>query len=95
MPEFTADSRHYPQGALCEGAAGNITEGRFVTTIHAMNSGVLKLSLLTPITKVYRGAAGMTMPKSLMEPDACGPGRSSDRAGHHSAWHDILKCASI
>ena len=70
MPEFNDDSRPYPQGALCEGAAANSTDGRFVTTIHAMNSGVLKLSVLTPITKVYRGAAGMKMPERLMKPDA-------------------------
>ena len=48
---------------------GCVTSGRFVTTIHAMNSGVLKLSVFTPITKVYRGAAGMKMPAFLVYPD--------------------------
>ena len=37
-----------------------------------INSGVLKLSVLTPITKVYRGAAGMKMPKNMLEPNSFG-----------------------
>jgi hypothetical protein len=51
---------------------GMHTAGRFVTTIHAINSGVLKLSVLTPMSKIYRGAAGMKMPESLLEPDSFG-----------------------
>ena len=39
-----------------------------------MSSGVLKLSVLTPMTKVYRGASGMKMPRQLREPAADGFG---------------------
>ena len=40
--------------------------------MRACAAGVLKLSALTPMTKVYRGAAGMKMPPQLLEPDDFG-----------------------
>ena len=40
--------------------------------VRACVVGVLKLSALTPMTKVYRGAAGMKMPPQLLEPDGFG-----------------------
>eukprot|EP01052_Picozoa_sp_SAG31_P010641 SAG31_NODE_588_length_13820_cov_47.352452_3_plen_732_part_00 len=46
--------------------------GKFVTTIHSIASGVLKLSHLQPAVTVYRGAGGFKMPAALRKPDAFG-----------------------
>ena len=46
--------------------------GRFVTTIHAVNSGILKLSTLTPVVTGFRGLASLNMPKQLLEADEMG-----------------------
>ena len=40
--------------------------GRFVTTIHATNSGVIKLSRLQPACEVYRGVRGMKLPRTFV-----------------------------
>ena len=48
--------------------AGEDTSGRFVTTIHAVNSGILKLSLMTPVMTVFRGASGLGLPEQLEAP---------------------------
>ena len=45
---------------------------RFVTTLHSINSGIQKLSQLTPSVVSYRGTSGMKMPKQLLEHDALG-----------------------
>ena len=37
-------------------------KGVFVTTLHAINSGIIKLSKQTPATTVYRGVAGGVLP---------------------------------
>ena len=47
------------------GLKGELTAGRFVTTIHAINSGIIKLSVLTPVITVYRGMSGLELPKEL------------------------------
>ena len=39
--------------------------GRFTTTLHVLNSGVLKLAKLQPAIPVYRGITGMKLPKSF------------------------------
>eukprot|EP01044_Picomonas_judraskeda_P000422 COSAG03_NODE_18_length_21685_cov_15.938988_28_plen_674_part_00 len=41
--------------------------GRFTTTLHVLNSGVLKLAKLQPAIQVYRGISGMRLPKSFTE----------------------------
>jgi hypothetical protein len=41
-----------------------------VTTLHSINSGIQKLSQLTPNVASYRGTSGMNMPKQLLEHDA-------------------------
>jgi WD40 repeat protein len=51
---------------------GVSVQGRFVTTLHAVNSGVIKLSRLQPKCKVYRGINGMKLPRSFVQPDAFG-----------------------
>ena len=40
---------------------------KYATTIHAINSCVIKLSKLTKATSVYRGVAGMRLPPSFFE----------------------------
>ena len=52
--------------------AGSRVDGRFVTTIHSIASGVLKLCQLQPAVTVYRGAGGFKMPQQLQTPDAFG-----------------------
>jgi hypothetical protein len=42
---------------------------RYVTTIHAISSAILKLGKLTVATPVYRGIKGATLPKQFFEPD--------------------------
>lgn len=46
---------------------GLSVEGRFVTTLHALNSAVLKISRLQPAMQVYRGISRMKLPKSFLE----------------------------
>ena len=48
---------------------GLSVEKKFTTTIHAINSGVVKLSRLQPATKICRGISGLKMPASFMEPN--------------------------
>jgi hypothetical protein len=40
--------------------------GRFTSTLHAVNSGVVKLSQLQPATVVYRGVSGMKLPEPFL-----------------------------
>jgi hypothetical protein len=42
----------------------------YTTTLHALNSAVLKLSVLTTSQKVYRGISGKRLPPQMLEPDA-------------------------
>eukprot|EP01050_Picozoa_sp_SAG11_P014373 SAG11_NODE_1764_length_4288_cov_3.044163_4_plen_74_part_00 len=44
--------------------------GRFTTTVHAINSGIIKLSRMQPTCKVYRGMSGMKLPKTFTEANA-------------------------
>ena len=48
---------------------GMDVRGCFTTTIHVINSGVLKLSRLQPAVPVYRGISGMKLPKRFIEAD--------------------------
>ncbi|EOD32716.1 hypothetical protein EMIHUDRAFT_230507 [Emiliania huxleyi CCMP1516] len=45
---------------------------QYSTTIHAINSIIVKLSPLTRITPLYRGWAGATLPEAFFKPDAFG-----------------------
>ena len=47
-------------------------KGRYVTTLHAINSGVVKLSRLQRTATVYRGVSGGVLPASFFEPDEHG-----------------------
>lgn len=46
------------------------THGRYTTTIHAINSGIIKLSRIQPTCTIYRGMSGMKLPSSFLEPNA-------------------------
>ena len=61
-----------PFGSRYPGLEGEVTTGRFVTTIHAINSGIIKLSVLTPVITVYRGMSGLTLPRELEIPTKFG-----------------------
>ena len=45
---------------------------QYTTTIHAINSIIVKLSPLTKITPLYRGWAGASLPEGFFTPDALG-----------------------
>ena len=49
---------------------GQSVHGKFTTTLHAINSGVIKLSRLQPACKIYRGMTGMKLPKVFHHSDA-------------------------
>jgi len=44
----------------------------YTTTLHAINSAVIKLGKLTKATKVYRGIAGMALPAEFWTPNEVG-----------------------
>ena len=46
---------------------GESVANRFVTTIHAINSGVLKLSKLQPACTIYRGVSRMKLPDGFLK----------------------------
>ena len=52
--------------ALAETCRGNL----YTTTLHAINSAVVKLSRLTPATRVYRGVRGGVLPPSFLSRNA-------------------------
>eukprot|EP01052_Picozoa_sp_SAG31_P036907 SAG31_NODE_4674_length_3042_cov_1.371390_2_plen_594_part_01 len=64
--------RAVPYGNSYPTIKGENTAGRFVTTLHAINSGILKLSYLTPVSTVFRGASGMLLPQQLEAPNEFG-----------------------
>lgn len=45
---------------------------RYVTTLHAINSALLKLSVLTQKTKLYRGLKNVTLPEEFYEQSELG-----------------------
>ena len=57
----------YNDGVLRKGV-----QGQYVTTLHAINSAVLKLSKLQTPSTVYRGVAGGVLPSTWFEPSASG-----------------------
>lgn len=68
--KYNAVLRQYPL-SICEGLKGN----QYRTTIHAIVSGVIKLSQVTvlpPSRNVYRGLGGMLLPDRFWQPDAFG-----------------------
>ena len=45
---------------------------RYETTIHAINSLIVKMARLTVIAPLFRGWTGATLPSSFFEPDEFG-----------------------
>eukprot|EP00966_Prymnesium_polylepis_P181174 4196501-Prymnesium_polylepis.1 len=45
---------------------------RYTTTLHGINSAIIKLGKLTKATKVYRGISGMALPDEFWEPNEYG-----------------------
>ena len=45
------------------------TKGAYVTTLHAINSGIIKLSKHTKACTVYRGVAGGVLPEQFWTPN--------------------------
>ena len=52
-----------------DGALAWVWENKYTTTLHAINSAVLKLSKLTKAAPVYRGFTGATLPASFFKPN--------------------------
>ena len=48
------------------------TLNRYTTTLHAINSAIIKLSKLTYADKVYRGISGMGLPREFWKPNSFG-----------------------
>ena len=44
----------------------------YTTTIHGLNSGIIKLSPLSAAVPVYRGISGASLPTAFFEPDSDG-----------------------
>ena len=58
------------QGIVARGPdKGRSVQGKFVSSIHAINSGLIKLSRLQPCCYIYRGVNGMKLPEQFLEPD--------------------------
>ena len=45
---------------------------KYTTTLHGINSAIIKLGKLTKATKVYRGLAGMSLPDQFWTPNDFG-----------------------
>ena len=45
---------------------------RYTTTLHVINSGIVKTSKLTFASKVYRGVSGMALPDAFWQPNDAG-----------------------
>ena len=83
-------------GKWTEEAHGTLVwvwENKYTTTLHAINSVVLKLSKLTKAASVYRGFTGATLPASFFKPNeenVCGGieyGFSSTTTAEEQAHH--------
>jgi hypothetical protein len=53
-------------------ASARSTCNPYTTTLHAINSGIIKLGKLTHATKVYRGVGGMTLPPAFWQKNEFG-----------------------
>ena len=79
--QYNAVLRHFPQWVL-ETTKGN----KYVTTIHCINSYLLKVSRVSPVfpSAVYRGSARMQLPHQFAAKD-CRGGRGDVEMGFISA----------
>ena len=68
-----------PHDALHQPAAGSIgleeaarSLNKYTTTLHGINSAIIKLGKLTKADKVHRGIAGMKLPDEFWTPNQFG-----------------------
>ena len=66
-----ADFEAYKSGGLPYAEARRRLN-TYTTTLHAINSCIVKLSKLTVATKVYRGVSGSALPREFWEPNRYG-----------------------
>jgi len=60
---------------------------KYTTTLHVINSAIVKLGKITAQSKVYRGISGRTLPKDFMDPARTEP-RGGIELGFMSTTHD-------
>ena len=65
-----AAGRAHPRRVFLHG--DSVTMNAYTTTLHAINSAIIKLSKLTVAKPVYRGVSGGRLPKSCLEPNQFG-----------------------
>ena len=53
-------------------AEARVACNKYTTTLHAINSGIVKCSKLTRATKVFRGVGGMTLPRAFWQKNEFG-----------------------
>ena len=59
----------YTSGTVTFETARDKHLNRYTTTIHGINSAVIKIGKLTKATKVFRGVSGMKLPENFWEPN--------------------------
>ena len=60
---------------------------RYATTLHVINSAIVKLSKLTPVDTVYRGVSGGVLPDEFWKPNEHKVTRSLHR--YRLSQHDL------
>ena len=60
---------------------------RYPNTLHAINSAVVKASKLSKARKIYRGIAGMSLPKEFWEPNEYGEEHPAPTAAQLHGTH--------
>mgnify|MGYP002630287628 CR=1 FL=1 len=72
--EYMGDAKQWEEanGTLSYEEARKKHLNLYMTTLHAINSVIVKLSKLTVVSKVYRGVSGRVLPKEFWEPNEFG-----------------------
>lgn len=61
-----------PHAGAVSFATARASANRYTTTMHAINSSIVKASKVTMATKVYRGISGMALPKEFLSKNCFG-----------------------
>ena len=70
--KYNAVLRAESGDAYLVSVCAQLTQGnKYTTTMHTINSAVVKLSKVTTATRVYRGIAGGRLPASFQTPNEC------------------------
>lgn len=71
--KYSAVLRSYGDSEVFRDRFEKICKGnRYVTTLHAFNSAIIKLSKTTPVSSVYRCIRDVVLPRSFWEPNDMG-----------------------